>query len=80
MATQVRVILADDHTLVREGIKGLLEVRMPEALIVAEAASGTETLKECARHQPDLLLLDISMPDLGGLEVLAELHSVSPLT
>jgi len=80
MAPQVRVILADDHTLVREGIKGLLEVRMPEALIVAEAATGHETLKECARHQPDLLLLDISMPDLGGLEVLAELHSLSPQT
>jgi len=49
----------------------LLEARMPEALIVAEAATGRETLRECARHQPDLLVLDISMPDLGGLDVLA---------
>lgn len=75
-----RILLADDHTLVREGIRGLLEVRMPEVTVVAEAATGVETLKLCAKHQPDLMLLDISMPDLGGLEVLAELHSVSPAT
>ena len=80
MAFQPKIILADDHTLVREGIRGLLEARMPEALIVAEAATGRETLRECARHQPDLLLLDISMPDLSGLDVLAELHAVSPHT
>ncbi len=80
MAAQVRIILADDHNLVREGMRGLLEVRMPEAVVVAEAATGHDTLRECARHQPDLLLLDISMPDLGGLEVLAELPNVSPLT
>ncbi len=76
----VKVILADDHALMREGIRGLLEARMPEALVVAEAATGLETLKLCQRHQPNLLLLDISMPDLGGLEVLAEMHGVSPDT
>ena len=80
MVKQPKIILADDHTLVREGIKGLLEARMPEGLVVAEAATGRETLRECGRHQPDLLVLDISMPDLGGLDVLAELHSVSPGT
>jgi two-component system response regulator NreC len=80
MVTKPTLILADDHTLVREGVRGLLEVRMPEAIVVAEAATGQEALRECARHQPDLLLLDISMPDLGGLEVLAALHGVSPNT
>ena len=80
MQFQPKVILADDHTLVREGIRGLLESRMPEALIVAETATGRETLKECTRLQPDLLLLDLSMPDLGGMEVLAELPSLSPRT
>ena len=80
MKWQPRVILADDHNLVREGIRGLLEARMQEVQVVAEAASGRETLQLCAKHQPDLLLLDIAMPDLGGLDVLAELHSVSPQT
>jgi DNA-binding NarL/FixJ family response regulator len=75
-----RIILADDHTLVREGIRGLLEARMPEAEIVAGTETGRETLEACAKHQPDLLVLDISMPDLGGLEVLERLGEVSPRT
>ena len=75
-----RIILADDHTLVREALKGLIEVRMPDVEIVAEASTGMETLELCRKHQPDLLVLDISMPELGGLEVLAEMPSVSPKT
>ncbi len=74
------IVLADDHTLVREGLRGLIEARMPEATIVAEASNGIETLQLCRQHQPVLLLLDISMPELGGLEVLAELPSISPDT
>lgn len=80
MHAHPRLILADDHTLVREGIRGLLEVRMTEAEVVAEAGTGQEALRACARLQPDLLVLDIAMPDLGGLEVLAELPSVSAAT
>jgi len=75
-----KIILADDHTLVREGIRGLLQTRMPEIEIAGEAASGREALDLCREHQPDLLLLDLSMPDLGGLDVLAELKYVSPNT
>jgi len=75
-----RIVLADDHQLVREGIRGLITSRMPSVTIVAEAATGVETLKACREHTPDLLVLDVSMPDLGGLEVLAELSSDSPST
>ncbi len=75
-----RIILADDHVLVREGVKGLLEARMAGAEIVAEASTGVETLRECRKHLPDLLILDLSMPDLGGLEVLAQLPDVSGRT
>ena len=76
----MRLVLADDHAIVREGIRGLLQARMPEIEIAAEASTGIETLAACRAHHPDLLLLDISMPELGGLEVLGELASASPRT
>ena len=75
-----KIILADDHTVVREGVRGLIQARMPEVELVGEAASGRETLDLCRELQPDLLLLDLSMPDLGGLEVLAEIKRSSPDT
>lgn len=74
----VRVLLADDHTLVREGLRGLLEAKLPQVQVVGGAASGKETLQLVRELEPDLLLLDISMPDLGGLEVLAELRTLAP--
>lgn len=74
----IRVLLADDHTLVREGLRGLLETKLPQVQVVGGAASGKETLQLVRELKPDLLLLDISMPDLGGLEVLAELRSLAP--
>lgn len=74
------IVLADDHALVREALRGLLESRLPEVEIIGEASTGVETLEICREHQPDVLVLDISMPGLGGLEVLAELRSVSPRT
>ena len=53
---------------------------MPEVEIVGEAATGLEALELCRKHQPDALVLDISMPDLGGLEILPQLADVSPRT
>lgn len=74
----IKVLLADDHTLVREGIRGLLEARLPHLQIVGGASSGEEALRLCRELGPDLLLLDLSMPGLGGLEVLAELRTLAP--
>lgn len=75
----VKVLLADDHTLVREGIRGLIEAKMPQLQVVGGASNGEEALKMVRELKPDLLLLDISMPGLGGLEVLSELKSIDPL-
>jgi len=75
-----KLILADDHTVVREGVRGLIQARMPDVEIVGEASSGSETIELCREHRPDLLLLDLSMPDLGGLEILPEVRRVSPGT
>lgn len=62
------VILADDHTLVRAGIRSLLET-IPRVEVLAETGDGQEALELVRRCKPDLLLLDISLPGMNGLEV-----------
>jgi DNA-binding NarL/FixJ family response regulator len=63
----IRVLLADDHTLVRAGIRALLE-KLPEVEVAGEAGDGREALQLVKRHRPDVVLMDISMPGLNGLE------------
>jgi DNA-binding NarL/FixJ family response regulator len=63
----IRVILADDHTLVRAGIRALLE-KLPEVKVIAEAGDGREVLSLVTLHQPEVVLMDIAMPGLNGLE------------
>jgi RNA polymerase sigma factor (sigma-70 family) len=69
----IRVVVADDHAVVREGIRQVLE-RVPGLQVVAEAADGTEVLAHVEEHEPDLVVLDISMPGLTGLEVTKRLR------
>jgi len=65
----LRVLLADDHSIVRRGLRGLVEA---EGLtVVAEAGDGIEAVKLCEQHKPELLILDIGMPRLNGIEVAA---------
>jgi DNA-binding NarL/FixJ family response regulator len=63
----IRVILADDHTLVRAGIRSLLE-KLPEVKVIGEAGDGREVLKLVKTHRPEVVLMDIAMPGLNGLE------------
>jgi DNA-binding NarL/FixJ family response regulator len=63
----VRVLLADDHAIVRRGLRGLLE--SAGHTVVAEASDGLEAARLCEQHRPDLLILDIGMPKLSGIEV-----------
>jgi DNA-binding NarL/FixJ family response regulator len=63
----IDVILADDHTLVRAGIRALLE-KLPEVKVVGEASDGREVLNLVKAHRPDVVLMDIAMPGLNGLE------------
>jgi DNA-binding NarL/FixJ family response regulator len=63
----VRVLLADDHTLVRAGIRALLE-KFPGVAVVGEAGDGREVLNLVKAQRPDVVLMDISMPGLNGLE------------
>jgi two-component system, NarL family, invasion response regulator UvrY len=70
----LRVLLADDHVLFRQGLRKLLEL---EGLnVVGEAASGSEAIQEARRSKPEIVLLDISMPGRGAVEVIQELKKV----
>jgi len=71
----LRVLLADDHGIVRRGLRGLLETA--GLTIVAEAADGLEAVRMCEEQHPDLLILDIGMPKLSGIEVAARAQKMS---
>ncbi|GAB4502376.1 MAG: response regulator transcription factor [Anaerolineales bacterium] len=71
------ILLADDHSVLRSGLKLLLESQ-PDLLVVGEASSGLEALDLAGKLQPDLILLDLSMPGLGGLEALPALRKSVP--
>jgi DNA-binding NarL/FixJ family response regulator len=75
----LRLVLADDHRIVREGVRALLE-KIPLGEVVGEAADGREALDLVAKHQPDILLLDIAMPKLNGLDAIARIRKESPET
>ncbi|AZG14150.1 MULTISPECIES: response regulator [Cupriavidus] len=65
----IRILLIDDHTLFRSGIRALLQ-RQTDFEIVDEAADGVEGIKRAKQHRPDVILLDLNMPGLSGLEAL----------
>jgi DNA-binding NarL/FixJ family response regulator len=66
----VRVLLADDHGIVRRGLRALLETE-PGLTVVAEASDGMEALRLAEEHRPDMLIVDIGMPKMNGIEVAA---------
>lgn len=78
MAT-IRVLLADDHDLVRAGFRSLLE-RLEGIEVVAEADDGREALSLIARHHPDVVLMDIKMPGLNGIEAMSRALRETPGT
>lgn len=74
---KIRLLLVDDHLVVRIGLRSLLEMQ-PDMTVVAEAASGAVALKEFERHQPDLTLMDLRMPEMSGAETTAAIRAVAP--
>jgi DNA-binding NarL/FixJ family response regulator len=73
----ISILLVDDHTLVREGIRALLE-KLSEVKLVAEAKDGREAVRKVSQGHPDLVLMDIAMPGLNGLEATARITKESP--
>lgn len=68
----IKVMIADDHSLIREGLRQLLEFD-GSIKVVGEAANGVECLENLEKHDPEVLLLDINMPEMNGIEVLKKL-------
>ncbi len=75
--TPIRVLIADDHALVRAGIRALVE-RIDGVVVVGEAGKGSEALELVRQLSPDLILLDITMPDGNGFEVLDQVTKLYP--
>jgi two-component system response regulator NreC len=79
MKRKQTIIIADDHTLFREGLRALLSGR-DDLEIKGEAEDGQEAIRSVEEHKPDLLLMDLSMPRMGGLEAIRELKARHPRT
>lgn len=75
----VSVLIADDHDLIREGIKTILRDQ-PGYRVVGEAVDGEEAVNHVKRLKPDVLLLDITMPKRSGLDLIEQVHRLSPAT
>lgn len=79
MNNPTRTLIADDHALVRAGIRALVE-KIEGVTVIAEAGKGSEAMALIDEHQPDLILLDITMPDGNGFDVLQHVSQSSPET
>ena len=78
MDMKISVVLADDHAIIREGLKSLLERR--EITVSAIAKNGREAIESAILHQPDVVIMDIAMPDLNGMEATAAIRHEVPHT
>ena len=74
---KIRLLLVDDHILVRQGIRSLLETQ-DGIEVVAEASGGHEAIAKAAEFQPDVILMDLAMPDLNGMEATRQIKTEHP--
>lgn len=77
MSEKIRILVADDHRIVREGIVRILE-DASEWDVVAEASDGMEAVEETLRLEPEIVVIDLTMPRLSGLEAVRRIHSALP--
>ena len=76
---KIKILIIDDHTLFRSGLKSLIQREAESKYeVVAEAADGLEGIKQMSKHNPDIILLDLSMPVMNGKETLQQIMNINP--
>jgi len=75
--TTIKILLADDHTIVRQGLKLILSSQ-PDLEVVGEAANGKEAVEQAQKLRPDIVLLDVAMPELNGIEATRRMMEENP--
>ncbi len=75
----ITVLIVDDHAVVRQGVRAFLEAQ-PDFSLVGEAENGEQALKLVEEHTPDVVLMDLVMPGVGGVEATRRLKRISPRT
>ena len=73
----IRILIADDHPLFRDGLQGLL-ASVADTTVVGQAANGEEAVRLAASLQPDVILMDLKMPGMNGLQAMREILHTSP--
>src|SRR5215216_4848066 len=77
MAEAISVLLVDDHSMVRQGVKAFF-VTQPDISVIGEAGSGEEAVRLAGQHVPDVILMDLIMPNMDGVEATRRVKQVSP--
>lgn len=75
----IRIILADDHAIVRDGLRFILEAQ-PDFQVIGDAANGREAVRQASQNCPDVVILDIAMPELNGIEAAQQIREICPAT
>jgi DNA-binding NarL/FixJ family response regulator len=74
---QIRILTVDDHPLLREGIAAVIEAQ-PDLILIGEATNGREAIESFRTHQPDVVLMDLQMPEMGGIEAIIAIRAEFP--
>lgn len=77
MGTRIRILLADDHTILRAGLRMMLNAQ-PDMEVIGEAQDGRQAINTTMNLQPDIVLMDITMPDMNGIEATRQIKRVAP--